>query len=380
MIHDVDVRLAPPLRTASEGLGGSRTVGLEQRVRVRVRLARPWFSSGEGERIALVLWPPNIFARGTGRDDVGRDLPSELLDADLGPGGAYVTRWAEDPNDAEGAPLGELVPSDALALPDADPAALVATAFMPLPSGPADPGGVGQPDFMAVALLTAEPRFDVEEELWYIDVELKADLGSDPYLRLGLVRYQPHAREDFVPPEGGEPVRLRVSTPVTARAPVLQTRRADATWRTGRDGTTEVFVTVLLSRPEGVAGPAGAGPAVRISVVRERRSDGQRASATGTDGEACTWLSWEASEGSVVRRGGGSSWTCRFALAGAVEDARWTTVVLMETFSRRPPATYGKEPISATGDPTLVESGPDFIGVLRLRTGVDEARESGDGS
>lgn len=80
-------------------------------------MRRPWLSSGEGERIGVVIWPPHLFSLRSEdiQGDVVRDLvpgrsavnlttlPSdgstiqELQDADLGPGGPWVTRWGADP-------------------------------------------------------------------------------------------------------------------------------------------------------------------------------------------------------------------------------------------------------------------------------------------
>ena len=88
-----------------------------QELLTRARMRRPWFSSGEGERLGIVIWPPNLFeleAVDVQQDSIkqlapGRDalslltLPDdgssirELQDADLGPGGPWVTRWGADP-------------------------------------------------------------------------------------------------------------------------------------------------------------------------------------------------------------------------------------------------------------------------------------------
>ena len=56
---------------------------------------------------------------------------------------------------------------------------------------------------LEASLLTFVPSFDVDHETWYCDVEICASLAPEPFMRLGLVRYQPYA-----PPD------LRVSEPV----------------------------------------------------------------------------------------------------------------------------------------------------------------------
>ncbi len=361
-VRRVDVRLAQ-VRHVSAEVAGARTVSLEQRTRIRIELARPWFSSGEGERLGLVLWPPNLFALGTSADEAGVTLPKELLDADIGRGGSYVTRWAEESQDAVGAELTPLVPADALALPDQDPEAAIRTAFMPLPAAAdgslADPKA--PPEFMAVALLTTEPRFDVERERWFVDVDLKKGSGSDPYLRLGLVRYQPHAREDLTARDAGGPVRLRVSTPVTARAKVLASRRAEATWRRLPDGSTEVLVTVRVSRPKGAD---GFGPACDVELLRRRRVDGAPTKAIGLDGEPCVWTG--TSDFGAIRQGGGTSWTCRFVMREPPEDERWTTMVWVRSFARRPSGSSDARPTPVAGGEGSQDSGDDFLGVLHL--------------
>ena len=55
-------------------MDGAFTVGVEQVNSLVVWHSRPFFSSGEGEMLALVLWPPGLFARGTAKDDRGQVL------------------------------------------------------------------------------------------------------------------------------------------------------------------------------------------------------------------------------------------------------------------------------------------------------------------
>ena len=106
VIDHVHVALSVrPLKTLI-GPNGSFTVGLEQATVLTVYHSRPFFSSGEGEKIALVMWPPGLFARGTRKDEDGTELfprspatgeEAEFYDEDLGPGGQYVTRWGANP-------------------------------------------------------------------------------------------------------------------------------------------------------------------------------------------------------------------------------------------------------------------------------------------
>ena len=409
IVNDVEVRLER--KSYGSDVDGTHTVGDRQFTHIRVRLARPWYSSGEGERLGLVLWPPAIFFRDPPtEDDAGYKLPDEIDDPDLGPVGPFVTRWGIESSDAGGAKLSQLVPASAFSATEADPSSRVSVAFMPLPSNdamsatkpdsaeanptggtgaapapcgeatpcdkgkadtaPATSGAASAPDFAAVALLTSEPRFDIGEELWFVDFELRAEHLYDPYLRLGLVRYQPHAREDAVPIEGEEPVRLRVSSPVTASARVLPSRAAEVTWRKGPQGLTNVYVTARVSRP--LKDVAGAGPAVRVTLLARRRdaapSPSQRVTAFDGEGGLCIWESWDRSVNGTVAQGSGETlFTCMFSLPGDVEDELWTHVAVVETFSRRPPGTYANEPVDDEHDKTLIESGHDFVATLELK-------------
>jgi hypothetical protein len=243
-------------------------------------------TSGEDERVGIVLWPPNILGASTtpgtnaplptwtetdltvGKvrraEPLETDEPQNKLvdlqmlgqrdalgpsqaktewragyfsDEDLGPGGAYVSRWGADPiHDAgettwfmhlgafrdvrrwsetaldsiaaESMDSGVLWPEEKRYTPR-----LVENVLMPIPgddpSKPNASSGNGQDDkpgdsnFMLVSLLTYAPRFDVESETWYIDVEIDPGTAPDPFLRLGLVRYQPHANR-----------RVQISYPV----------------------------------------------------------------------------------------------------------------------------------------------------------------------
>jgi hypothetical protein len=42
-----------------------------------------------------------------------------------------------------------------------------------------------------------EPRFDIDFERWYIDVHIDADQVPEPFIRLGLVRFQKHTRREL---------------------------------------------------------------------------------------------------------------------------------------------------------------------------------------
>lgn len=222
-----------------------------RRVLVRIPLGRGWFSSGADERLGIVLWPPQqllgdhdwiaenrIPLREStqcvdGRpDSIQRfaDLP-RFMDEDLGPGGRFVTRRGTDPVRRGKEPTGyeetqiflsrEAFPDLLRHADDPGAATFVPYVEMPLADLGDEAKAKGNPSAddgaakksrddveptppLAVALVTYAPLFDPEAEEWYVDVTLPPGKSADPFLRLGLVRYQQHTRP-----------ALRTSRPVT---------------------------------------------------------------------------------------------------------------------------------------------------------------------
>jgi hypothetical protein len=193
---------------------------------VRLRFERGMFSAGEGERIGIVLWPPDIVKQSASdleRNTVdfnGRTMTlDDFEDADLGDGGQYISRWGGDPIRSDAEPQkGWFMPPTAFAClntaevdePQAHDPMYVPSVLMPVstanPPGSDDTPTDGNATLtlMPVALLTFEPYFDIDTEEWFVDVAMDAARATDPFLRLGLVRYQPNAISDD----------LKVSTPV----------------------------------------------------------------------------------------------------------------------------------------------------------------------
>ena len=52
-----------------------------------------------------------------------------------------------------------------------------------------EPAGYG------VTVVGHELKFSAERDLWYADVEINAPVERFPFLRLGLVRFQPHSAQ-----------------------------------------------------------------------------------------------------------------------------------------------------------------------------------------
>jgi hypothetical protein len=236
------VEREPPERTCE----GTVRYHWRRRALTRLYFARGWFSSGEGERVGIVLWPPNYFdgphdftgntvSYATAVRSIPRMSVQDFADDDLGPGGAYVTRCGGDPIRKDA------FPQDAVFLPPSafndgpvahrsrcwvtphDPR-VVGRVAMPVPNQGAEQtaeatnGSDATTGALDVSLLTYEPCFDLDREEWYVDVDLQTDRPSEPIVRFGLVRYQENALPG-----------LEVSRPVTVLAPVLPARDVDIT-------------------------------------------------------------------------------------------------------------------------------------------------------
>lgn len=205
---------------------GVWTGNLTRHARTRIYLERGWFSSGEGERLGLVLWPPNLMnekGRAENKVLVGdREIDvRDLRDQDLGPGGAFVTRCGGDPIRKDRFPMqATLMPASAFrdhredgigAEENPHRPELVRCVRIPVPL-PEEPGAATGPGSTETAflsftasLLTYEPCFDIDREQWFVDIDIDLPLTADPFVRFGLVRYQRHALEGL---EASEPIAL----------------------------------------------------------------------------------------------------------------------------------------------------------------------------
>jgi hypothetical protein len=272
---------------------------------VRLLLDRPWYSSGEGERLGVILWPPQLREIGTEPADEAQLQRGEILrfvlhknsrrseadsksslmllhdfqDEDLGSGGKFTTRWGADPIRQNSGPMGPFLRPAALLdlIDDRDPApkdnsvGYVPSVTIPLrdlreeeekqlkDGGPKEP--ITAYETITAALATYVPRFDVESEKWFVDLALNSDRVVEPFVRFGLVRYQAEAQE-----------RLRASAPITAWAQVLPERTVQV-WlsKAAEDPDTQVTIQVSGNISGRLAGDAGDGgmvyPRFRISVI-----------------------------------------------------------------------------------------------------------------
>jgi hypothetical protein len=136
-----------------------------------VYLERPWFSSGEGELLGVALWS----SQNGVLNDASRDKYKP-----------FFTQWGMDPiwktADLSFAPgifnFPDAVQHDVGVSLEESSAAIA----------PRVPGRVDVVGF--------EPTFDATRKLWFADLTIDLGPTYSPFVRLALVRYQPHALDD----------------------------------------------------------------------------------------------------------------------------------------------------------------------------------------
>lgn len=173
----------------------------------RIWLERPWFSSGQGELLALVCAPGNLFrARGGAGDYLtdplkrawGSIKEAVRIDSTQGPQfrpseqlQRLYTGWGLDPiwSQPKRAKLFYIPPGAFTnrVVPDL-PGPMVPSQF-------ADRRDVPKED-LEVAVALYRPEYDKEERRWFADVHIQPDdYAYFPFVRLGLARFQPNAIE-----------------------------------------------------------------------------------------------------------------------------------------------------------------------------------------
>lgn len=381
----------PVFRHTVDDLVSERALIRHQRKAwVRIRLERGWFSSGENERIGVVLWPPMLTPKDMQdiednriplrRNEDGSSALADLAmfsDDDLGIGGKFVTRKGADPIRGGGREdrvflgLHDFPHVHFGSEPPVDPLHphYIPNVVMPvnkLPTG--NPSMATQvetkddttvPDeTLTVGLLALKPRFDLEEEIWYADLLVEPELATDPFLRLGLVRYQAYA-------DGG----YEVSSPVQQWVQLLPERTLEIEPGPDPDrlsiqlfGQSSIAVKDVGYGDE-LRNGTFARPVVRVHFLRET-NDGpvpiREALVIDKDNDetARTLLV----PGSV--KNGTTYW--RFDLPRP-DPALGSHVLYIEEVDMRRPATYDVEPITVEqlkDEDPFVPSGPRYAAKL----------------
>ncbi|ESX86267.1 hypothetical protein [Mesorhizobium sp. LNJC403B00] len=368
---------------------------------VRIYLERGWFSSGEGERLGVVLLPSDVV------NQAGDEF---LADDRFGPIGSYVTRWGGDPIRKDYAPLTTGLTAAAFISPEM-PASqrpqFVTGVAIPVQI-PKPPGAADNVTVLETAdLLTYEPRFDVDREQWFVDLDLQCPETPNLFVRFGLVRYQENTIDDDL--RASEPVvvwsQLLPQRTLTARmSKCLRPPEAMDKPRTvggNKPDSAGISMLKIIARVTGPTHqsvrvpqkPVRKGmpeddlaalqrPKVRFRLVHESGdTTALRRVQIGDDGEAAlasespTIKDFEACKpGKKVLSGNKNSHTedvCVFDVDQADFAALGpgTVYVYAEEIETFMPATYASEPVTVEdifGPQTFTESGPRFAARLNL--------------
>lgn len=211
---------------------------------LRVYLERPWYSSGEGELLGVVLGQPAaatapammVAAAATGRLE------------------KYTTRWGADPLWSADAP--QSAPT-----PEAFPRATVKESGLSLPGLPG----------AKVAVAGHEVHYDRDRQLWYCDIEMDPGTAYFPFVQLALARFQPNSLKT-----GGRDCKLS-GVVLADFAQLLPDRTATAVF----DQADKRKVTVSVAGAAYRASKAGRRPPLIEVTVQSKRP--------GVEGELA-WL------------------------------------------------------------------------------------------
>jgi hypothetical protein len=206
-----------------------------RRAGVRIYFERPWYATGEGELLGLVLGPPS---------------------GDPEPGTVPTSIWAADPIwkqsgpfSAESLPLRDLLEilEPDLAGEPGRPAR--APAHLPV----VDVGGGPK-----VTVLGYRPEYNPDRKLWFADVTFDQRTAFWPFVRLALARYQPESIEG-----------KHLSPVVTSDFAQLAPDRIATLSRPG-DREVRVVVTGPVGYPREIPNPILAGHLGALTPLRER--------------------------------------------------------------------------------------------------------------
>jgi hypothetical protein len=130
---------------------------------LRVYLKRPWYSSGEGEQLAVIL-----------------KLPSMPTIAQPSTAGVSFTTWGTDPTKVSAAMPVPIYP--------------IATSFINVkPENIANSLSVVENKEAKVWIVAYDVKFDSERKLYYVDLMMNIGASYYPFVRLALARYQKHS-------------------------------------------------------------------------------------------------------------------------------------------------------------------------------------------
>jgi hypothetical protein len=205
---------------------------VQKRVVLRIYLDRWWHNSGDEELLGIICWPPNLVENRVQASDPAIPAPHRLdgreatqaddlrrmtlcdFEACSSFAARYATRWGTDSTTIS-ANLDSMIGPDRFA----GYVRKAANLIMPRPDKEERPGPEDQPQPLPspagasdveVAVIGYAPRLDPDEGLWYCDVDFDPGPAYAPFVRFGLVRYQPHAeaRKELSQPLPLDPIQI----------------------------------------------------------------------------------------------------------------------------------------------------------------------------
>jgi hypothetical protein len=235
--------------THEHGKSQSETVLTRKGGGLRIYIERPWYSSGDGELLGVVLLPDEVRKSPSVLDRFTAALNGTNLSCVEGFMDENVTIWGADPiwsggdindqpylaNFKSGRP-----PINNLLLPELSSA------------GRNSAGG------LPVTVLPYEVRYDRDRRLWFADIDMDPTTAYNPFVRFALVRLQPNSlsgeelsrvtRADFA-----QLVPDRVVT-VTRRSPgLLRVTVEGTTYRHSAHSSTGTVMKVVVEEQRRVA-------------------------------------------------------------------------------------------------------------------------------
>jgi hypothetical protein len=264
------VRDVLPLFRWDERTEPDQPFGLRRRRRagLRVYLDRPWYVTGDGELLGVVLAPAGPRVAGPVRD--------------------AVSQWAADPIWRQDGP------SRATDLPLVDLFHVLGASDAGQPGRPVGPAAVlpltdldGDPQ---VRVLGYQPEFAPDRKLWFVDIAFDPGTAFWPFVRLALVRYQPTSI-----------AKHHLSPVVTCDFAQLTPERLATLTRPDAETVRVVVTGVVGERAGGLAPhPEGRIPHDRVVFARLEQRDPRLASDLAWVTRAVTVLQVGGRRGQVV--------------------------------------------------------------------------------
>jgi len=201
---------------------------------LRVYLERPWYSSGDGELLGVVLYQP----------PQQRVLTMLRVAIDTERLARHVTLWGQDPLWKSAAVSSAAPPLDAFTLAETTESGLTLEEM---------PG-------ITVAVAGHQVGYDENRQLWYCDIEIDPGEAYFPFVRMALARYQPMSVK-------GPQADVKLSGVVLADFAQLAPDRSATVVFDSRDQTK---LTVTITGPTYAASDVGSGGSqMEVSVQKK---------------------------------------------------------------------------------------------------------------